>query len=59
MNEVDIHFLNILSNILVWKTLTEALANINPLPNDKILDKSKLKAIADDKINGTKNLKLV
>ena len=27
----------------------------NSLPNDKILDKSKLKAIADDKINVTKD----
>ena len=29
----------------------------NPLPNDKILDMSKLKAIADDKINVTQKLK--
>ena len=30
----------------------------NPIPNDKILDWSKLKAFADDKINMTKELKL-
>ena len=30
---------------------------VNPLPNDKILDFSKLKAFADDKINVTKELK--
>ena len=29
------------------------------LPNDKILDKSKFKALADDKINLTNKLKLV
>ena len=27
---------------------------INPLPNDKILDVTKLKALADDKLNVTK-----
>ena len=32
---------------------------INPLPKDKILDWSKLKAFADDKINVTKKLKFV
>ena len=31
----------------------------NPLPNDKILAWSKLKAFADDKINMTSNLKFV
>ena len=30
---------------------------VNPLPNDKILHWSKLKAFADDKINVTKKLK--
>ena len=32
---------------------------INSLPNDKILDWSKLKAFADDTIKVTKNLKFV
>ena len=31
----------------------------NSIPNDKILDQSKLKAFADDKINMTENLKFV
>ena len=31
----------------------------NPLPNDKILDWSKLKAFADDKINVTEKMKFV
>ena len=31
----------------------------NSLPNDKILDRSKLKAFADDKINVTEKLKFV
>ena len=32
---------------------------INPLPSDKTLDQSKLKAFADDKIKGTEKLKVV
>ena len=32
---------------------------INPLPNDKILDQSDFKALADDKRNVTKKLKFV
>ena len=32
---------------------------INALPNDKILDWSKLKAFADDKINVTEKVKIV
>ena len=31
----------------------------NSLPNNKILDQSKLKALADDKINVTEKLKFV
>ena len=31
--------------------------SVNSLPNDKILDKSKFKALADDKINVTEKLK--
>ena len=27
----------------------------NPLPNDNVLDWSKMKSLADDKINGTEN----
>ena len=36
--------------------VTLARTSFNPLPNDKILDWSKLKASADDKINVTQNL---
>ena len=32
---------------------------INPLPDDKISDWSKLKAFADDKLNVTQNIKVV
>ena len=32
---------------------------LNPLPNDKILDQSKLKACADDEINLTEELKVM
>ena len=32
---------------------------VNSLPNNKFLDLSKLKAFADDKINGTQKLKFV
>ena len=35
------------------------LASINSFPNDKILDWSKLKAFADDKINVTEKLKFL
>ena len=38
-------------NIVIWQS-------INSLPNGKILDWSKFKALADDKINRTKNLNL-
>ena len=31
----------------------------NTLPNDKFLDWSKFKALADDKINGNRNFKFV
>ena len=33
--------------------------SVNSLPNNKILDQSKFKAFADDKINVTKNLRFV
>ena len=36
--------------VIVWEW-------VNTLPDDKILDWSKLKAIADDKINGNEKLK--
>ena len=32
---------------------------LNPLPDDKTLDWSKLKAFADDKLNVTQNIKVV
>ena len=35
------------------------LSSINSLPNDKILDWSKLKAFADDKINVAEKLSFV
>ena len=34
-------------------------SHLNSLPNNRILDSSKLKAFADDKINVTKELKLI
>ena len=37
--------------MLVILCKTEEVDPINSLPNDKILDQSKLKAFADDKIN--------
>ena len=37
--------------------ITPAILSINPLPNDKILDFSKLKALADDTINATQKTK--
>ena len=33
--------------------------SVNSLPNNKILDRSKLKAFADDKINATEKLRCV
>ena len=38
---------------MVWLTF------VNPLPNDKFLDWSKLKAFADEKINATRKLNFV
>ena len=38
--------------VIVWE-------QVNSLPKNKILDWSKLKAFADDKINVTKELKFV
>ena len=35
------------------------LKNCNSVPNDKILDRSKVKAFADDKLTVTKELKFV
>ena len=40
-------------------SLCITLTVINSLPNDKILDWTKLKAFADDKINVTEKLKFV
>ena len=38
--------------VIVWEW-------VNSVPNDKVLDWSKLKACADDKINVTESLKFV
>ena len=35
------------------------MQRLNSLPNNTILDWSKFKALADDKINGTKKIKIV
>ena len=40
-------------------TIANLRVRVNSLPNDKILDRSKLKTFADDKINVTENLKFV
>ena len=45
---VSIHFLNV-----AWLILGLSLP-FNPFPYDKILDQTKLKAFADDKLNVTK-----
>ena len=39
--------------------LYQTMLSFNSLPNNKILDWSKLKAFADNKINWTENLKIV
>ena len=36
------------------RPLLDAVFSLNPLPNDKILDMTKLKAFADDKLNFAK-----
>ena len=41
------------------RNLCKMFASFNSLPNDKILDWSRLKALADDKINVTEKLKFV
>ena len=46
----------VLPNVVIWNRV-KALQNtmlINPLPNDNILDETKLKALADDKLNVAK-----
>ena len=35
------------------------MVQVNPLPNVKFLDRSKLKSLADDRINVTEKLKFV
>ena len=39
--------------------MKSCLCQANPLPDDKILGLPKLKAFADDKLNGTQNVKVV
>ena len=41
------------------KTLGDILDKFNPLPNDKILDWSKFKAFADNKMNASQELKTI
>ena len=38
----------VLRGLGIWKTNVNVLRNIKPLPDDKMLDRSKLKQIADD-----------
>ena len=52
MNGVYFYFVNKL-------LLVSRYWDFNSLPNDKILDWSKFKGLADDKINVTQNLKFV
>ena len=42
--------------ISVWTKLNSVWSKVSPLPNNKVLDQSKFKAKADDKINVTQNL---
>ena len=44
---------------VVKSHLCSALSFLNSLPNNKVLDWSKLKALADDKINVTEKLNFV
>ena len=46
-------------SFLRCETQLEELLRLNTLPNDKILDGSKFKAFADNKISLTEKLKLV
>ena len=45
-------FPGVSNGVIVWEW-------VNPLPDDNILDRSKLKAFADDKSNVTQNIKVV
>ena len=55
----DKHFLTKMLNKLLLFTHFHFNFNINSLPHNKILDGSKLKAFADDKLNATEKLKFV
>ena len=44
---------------IVGLSLCHTFTTFNPLPNEKILDQSKFKIFADDKMNVTKQLKFV
>ena len=46
-------------NIIIIMKFAANLPFFNSLPNDKILDWSKLKALADNKMNVVENLKFV
>ena len=50
-------FPTMLSKALFLRPLKLAACSINSLPNDKVLDLTKLKAFADNKINVTQMLK--
>ena len=39
---------------LIFFTWVKMACHLNPLPNDKILDVAKLKALAEDKLDGAK-----
>ena len=49
----------LLSLITIVEAVVRGERGINPLPGDKILDWSKLKAFADHKSNVTQNIKVV
>ena len=57
ITRVYMHQKIIESMVISWKNTSEPIGLlINSLPNDKILDWSKLKALADDKIKVQLNL---
>ena len=56
----QLHLISPEEESFYWNTLFDGDKNgFNPCLDDKILDKSKLKGFADDKINATQKLKLV
>ena len=63
-NAIILTTINLIPEVSFKKNESEILLSgkelfINSLPHDKILDQSKFKAFADDKINANQKLELV